>query len=160
MNKKIEVNQAAELASNYFGNGYHCAEAIVAAIMESIGDQNTDAVAYATAFGGGVGESFTESCGVVSGGLLVIGHLHGRRKQGESWKDAAQMARKSLQTFVALHGTTNCGKLRDRFGEEEQMSLCRELVSSGTKNLVSLINQQNNEETDECLKVNKCGSCA
>jgi len=160
MIRKIEKDETADLAAQLFGNGFHCAEAVVAAVMESIGEENTDAVKYATAFGGGIGESFTESCGVVSGSMLVIGHLYGRSIQGESWKDVAKMARKSLQTFVALHGTTNCGKLRDRFGEEEQMTLCRELVRCGTKNLVSLINQQGDEENNECLEADKCGSCA
>lgn len=159
MNMQIDMDQAAELASHFFGNGYHCAEALVAAILETMGEQNEELVPCATAFGGGFGETFTESCGVVSGSLLMIGHLYGRRKRGDSWKDAAQMGREALEKFVALHGTANCGKLRDRFGEEEQMTLCRELVRQGTRNLVSLINNQNIANAEEYLEPQKCGNC-
>ena len=160
MNRKIGTDQAEERAAQLFGNGYHCAEAVVASILEIMGEKNEQLVPCATAFGGGFGETFTESCGVVSGSLLMIGHIHGRRKQGDSWADAAQMGRDVLHKFVALHGTTNCGKLRDRFGEEEQMSLCRELVRQGTRNLAALLNEQNLGVSKECSELEKCGSCA
>ncbi len=160
MNREVETDRAAELASQLFGNGYHCAEAVVAAIIETMGEDNEQLVPCATAFGGGFGETFTESCGVVSGSLLMIGHLYGRRAQGDSWKDAAQMGKDALQKFVALHGTSKCGQLRDRFGEKEQMTLCRELVRQGTRNLVSLINDKNLGDEEKSSKPEKCGSCA
>jgi C_GCAxxG_C_C family probable redox protein len=160
MNNRIEMDQAVELAAQFFGNGYHCAESIVAAVLQTMGEENEQLVPCATAFGGGFGETFTESCGVVSGSMLMIGHLYGRRSQGDSWKEAAQLGREALQKFVALYGTTNCGELRDRFGEEEQMPLCRELVRQGTRNLVTLINRQYQEKDEKSSQSQKCQSCA
>ena len=160
MKRRIEEEKAAELASQYFGNGYHCAEAVAAGVLQSMGEQSQQLVSCATAFGGGYGETFAESCGVITGSLLVIGHFHGREQQGDNWQDASLLGRKTLQKFVAIHGTSNCGKLRDRFGEEEQMTLCRELVRQGTRSLVSLLNENDVDNDSTCSNSEKCTSCS
>ena len=40
-------------SKHYFENGYHCAEAIVAAVLEGMGFDASEAIAHATPFGGG-----------------------------------------------------------------------------------------------------------
>jgi hypothetical protein len=37
--------QVGERAANYFGDGYHCAEAVVAAFLETIGLEAPEAIA-------------------------------------------------------------------------------------------------------------------
>ena len=51
MTEEMDLQQAGEKAASYFGEGYHCAEAVVAAFFETIGDDAGDAIAHATAFG-------------------------------------------------------------------------------------------------------------
>lgn len=139
MIKDLNAQQVAEQATTYFGEDYHCAEAVVAALFEAMGEDASDAIAHATAFGGGFGRTFTEACGVLSGSMIVIGHLYGRRQKGESWDTPAALGETVRQLFVDRHGSSNCGVLRDRFGEEQQMPECRKLVQETTIALINLL---------------------
>ena len=138
MTEYIDPHKAGERAANYFGDGYHCAEAVVAAFFEAIGDDAADAIAYATAFGGGFGKTFAETCGVLSGSMIAIGHICGRRQRGDSWDKPAEFGAAIMLQFIKNNGTSNCGVLRERFGEEEQMTECRKLVREGSIALVTM----------------------
>ena len=124
-----ERSRIGEIASAYFQNGYHCDEAVASAIVESKGMDPRQAVAHATPFGGGVGKSFCEMCGAMSGGLIAIGHVHGRANQGDNWDDVAAMGAALRNRFIENYGETGCGALRERFGEE-QMVMCARLVQT------------------------------
>jgi len=56
----------------------------------------------------------------------VYGNLH------ETVQQRRAPFSKSIKQFVDSHGTSNCGVLRERFGEEQQMTECRKLVREGT----------------------------
>ncbi len=126
-------------AGDYFENGFHCAEAIVAAVLEGLDKDPTQVIAQATAFGGGIGKTFDEVCGALSGSLIVIGHLHGRNKPGENWDLPAQLAEDLREKFVAKFKSTHCATLRHRFGEECQSQECCKLVQHVSKDLVTLL---------------------
>lgn len=119
----------ATRAGEYFNNGFHCAEAVAKAVLESQGVQSSQAVAHATPFGGGMGKSFCETCGALSGGLIAIGHLHGRTEPGADWDGPAAMAKELRTRFLDHYGDTGCGVLRERFGER-QSEECARLVST------------------------------
>ena len=138
MTTQLNPLQAGEKAAGYFGDGYHCAEAVVAAFFEAIGDDPGLAIAYATAFGGGFGKTFADTCGVLSGSMIAIGHICGRRQRGDDWEIPAEFGAAVRTRFVDCHGTSNCAILRERFGEEQQMAKCRELVRQGTVDLLEL----------------------
>jgi C_GCAxxG_C_C family probable redox protein len=135
---ETESQLASEKAAGYFGEGYHCAEAIVAAFLESIGDDPGEAIAHATAFGGGFGRTFADTCGVLSGSMIAIGHVCGRRQRGDNWDRPAEFGAAVRQQFIDSYGTSNCGVLRERFGEEQQMIECRKLVRDGVLVLLKL----------------------
>jgi len=160
MIKELEAKRAEQLAAEYFGNGYHCAEAVAAAVLETMGEESSSAIAYCSAFGGGLGESFTETCGVVSGSLIVIGHFYARKGRGESWQDAAQLGGDVVRQFAALYGTCNCGELRERFGEENQMNLCRKLVRQGAETLIASLSEKWKEESGKNFSDAECTSCS
>ncbi len=154
-----EKEKAADIAAEYFGNGYHCAEAVAKAVLDAMDQESDLAVSHATAFGGGFGESFSEACGVVSGSLIVIGQLYGKKKQGDSWAQAAGIGGMVTDRFRAMYGTTNCGLLRHRFGEEEQMGLCRELVRQGVRNLINILEEESEQEGETRCQKETCGAC-
>lgn len=89
MTNLADRSKVEDRAISYFENGYHCAEAVVASVLEQMGEDPTQALAHATAFGGGFGRSFKEACGALSGAMIVIGHTCPRNGQGESWDQAA-----------------------------------------------------------------------
>jgi len=120
--------RAATEAGEAFGAGYHCAEAVAQAVLDALGLDSGAAVPCATAFGGGMGRSFQETCGALTGALVAVGMAHGRRAPGQDWNLAAELAAELREVFLRHHGTTHCATLRERFGPEAQMDRCRELV--------------------------------
>lgn len=126
-------------ASRYLQNGFHCAEAVALAVLEGLDVDPDQAVAHATPFGGGMGRTFCETCGALTGGLIAIGHLHGRTEQGESWDTPAAMGQALRDSFVKSYGETGCGILRDRFGEEQSEQCARlvEVVARATERILS-----------------------
>lgn len=132
-------NDIGDKAANYFNNGYHCAEAIAAAVLEGLDQDPSLAVAHATAFGGGFGRTFDEACGALSGCLIVIGHLYGRHNPGENWDAPAAMAQNIRNRFLEQFHTTHCATLRERFGKEKQLTECGRLVKHTAGDLVDLL---------------------
>lgn len=155
MLENIDPELTAEAAADYFGKGYHCAEAVVAACLEAAGEDAGAAISHATAFGGGFGKTFMETCGVLSGSMIIIGHYFGRQQPGGSWDIPADIGAVVRQKFVDKYRTSNCGILRDRFGEEKQMDMCRELVRQAVIDLVSYLQS---EECSQIVRAHKEGS--
>jgi C_GCAxxG_C_C family probable redox protein len=131
--RKVE---AGTKAGEMFGNGFHCAEAVAVAVLQALGEDAAEATAHATAFGGGVGESFQGDCGALAGALIAIGHLHGRREPGGDWALAATLGADIREHFIKDYKTAHCGALRKRFGKEAQMASCRRLVTGMSEMLM------------------------
>jgi len=137
---KQEMEQEfCDRAGAYFGNGYHCAEAVVAAVLEGMGQEASGAIAHATAFGGGFGKTYEETCGALSGALIVIGHLHGRRELGDNWDLPAELGADIRQMFIDRFDTTHCRTLKEEFGDEAQMDQCRNIVRYVTRKILELL---------------------
>jgi C_GCAxxG_C_C family probable redox protein len=146
----IERQSASEKAAKYFGNGFHCAEAVAASVLEVLGEEPSEATAHATAFGGGFGRTYQEVCGALSGALIAIGHLYGRRELGDEWDLPAKLGAVIRQRFLHRFGTTHCATLRLRFGEEQQMSQCRELTKTITNDLLVLLHEDSVQNQAWC----------
>ena len=139
MESNHQIAAAADSAAELFGNGFHCAEAVAWAVLEALKENPAQAAAHATAFGGGFGRSFEEACGALSGGLIAIGHLHGRSAPQGDWDVPAKLGAKLRNRFVEDFGTTCCAKLRKDFGPERQMRECRNLVHGVVVRLLELL---------------------
>lgn len=135
-----EIDTLSEKASHYFENGFHCAEAVVSAVLEGLDQNPALATAHATAFGGGMAKTFGEACGAFTGSLITIGHLYGRNRPGEDWEIPVHIGTELRQVFVDKYKTTNCGALRNCFGED-QSEKCSNLVTVITKELLILLNE-------------------
>ncbi|MBU1002348.1 MAG: C-GCAxxG-C-C family protein [Proteobacteria bacterium] len=142
--------EVAKRAGELFGKDYHCVEAVAKAVLESLGEDAGESVACATAFGGGFGRCHQETCGALCGALIAIGHLHGRREPGQNWDQAADLAATARKTFIQRHGTTHCQTLRDRFGEQEQMDECHNIVRLTTHNLIELLDGTEKNDGQAC----------
>ncbi|WP_461210932.1 C-GCAxxG-C-C family protein [Desulfocurvus sp. DL9XJH121] len=139
---------AANLAGNLFGAGYHCAEAVARAVLETLGQDSAEAVAHATAFGGGFGNSSQEACGALSGAFIVIGHLYRRPEPGASWERPAALGAGLRDWFLAEHGTTNCAALCKGFGEKDQMGECRRIVCATARALTAELEEAPGEAVE------------
>ncbi len=65
-----------------------------------------------TALAGGVGGTQQELCGALSGGVLVIGALHGRQLPDEDDTVAYELSARFRSRFLADLGCTRCAALR------------------------------------------------
>jgi len=136
---QMESQTAGDKAAGYFTNGFHCAEAVATAVLEVMGHNPSEAAAHATAFGGGFGRTFQEACGALSGGLIAIGHLHGRRAPVGEWDLPARLGEEIRRRFLENYGTTHCLTLRERFGKEHQTDECQKLVKVVAASLTCLL---------------------
>ena len=157
MNKISEtvIKTAGNRAAGYFGNGFHCAEAVAASVLEAMGENASEAAAHATAFGGGFGGTHEEACGALSGGLIAIGHLYGRREPGGDWDLPRELGKELRQRFINSFETTHCATLCERFGEESQMDECRKLVRVVVKVLLEVLAESRDQWP---VKENLCSS--
>jgi C_GCAxxG_C_C family probable redox protein len=67
-----------------------------------------------TGFGGGVGDTQQELCGLLSVGVMLIGALHGRDGAEQDNTRVNALVQRYRQRFQAEFGTTTCEPLAQR----------------------------------------------
>lgn len=70
-----------EKAKRYLSEGYNCAEAIFLTFLQAYGEDPKN-VRLATPFGAGIGVR-RDLCGILTGGVMVIGLREGRTEEDE-----------------------------------------------------------------------------
>ena len=121
------LEKAYQKGHDYLVNSGACAASTVAALHDIVGCDPL-LVKVATALSGGTAEQFLGSCGVLTGGILVLGYYNGRPLEKMSDKeriqenvDASQVpyasAMKLTDKFVAKYGTFICNQIhRQKLG--------------------------------------------
>ncbi len=113
-----------------FHGGFHCAEAVAKAVTDEFADEpSVEIPRIATGFGGGIGRSHEDTCGALSGGVVALGYLHGRMKQGENIDDFMGLVAKFRSRFMAEAGASNCHDLLKGFGEQKNLDKCKGLTA-------------------------------
>jgi len=101
----------AEKALDFF-NDYNCAQSVLTAYAADCGLDTDKALRTAVGFGGGLGR-LGETCGAVSGAIMVLGlssgfkEGDGRDKINESYA----LVRRLVNDFSAREGTAKCREL-------------------------------------------------
>jgi C_GCAxxG_C_C family probable redox protein len=99
-------------ALSCFGKGFNCCQSVLSAYARDFGLSDETALRLAGVFGGGIAGS-GETCGAVTGGLMVIGLKHGttdpRDLKGK--EGSRERAKRFLEGFAALCGSTKCRDL-------------------------------------------------
>lgn len=90
-------------------------------------------------FGGGIGGSQDELCGVLSGAIIVLGALWGRTSTDEPEELVRELASKVQREFVAYAGTSTCRPIRDSLPVREKR--CLPVVLAGCRLLVEAIEE-------------------
>jgi C_GCAxxG_C_C family probable redox protein len=99
-------------AEELFGQGYNCAQAILFAFFDQLGGGGDTALRIASGFGGGIGYR-QETCGAVTGAVMVLGLLHGRAwGEPKTRTDVTYaLAGEFMRRFETCHGTCACRDL-------------------------------------------------
>lgn len=83
-------------------------------------------------------------CGILSGGVILIGVLLGRESPERPDEEAQHLAKAWRERFMAAMGATRCGTLRDALPDEPHR--CRPLVLQGTQLLLELLAEHLKQE--------------
>jgi len=107
----------AEKARNLFLSGCSCSQAVFAAFADDFGMDQDTALKLASSFGGGMG-GMRETCGAVSGMLMVAGLKWGYSEVGDLDIKTAHYTRirSLIEGFKAEHTTIVCRELLAHLG--------------------------------------------
>jgi len=119
-------------------------------VAESKGIKSDLIPKIATGFCGGM--SHTDGiCGAISGGILAINMIHGRRKPSDPREDVESKVQELIVTFNNNFGSTHCYKLtgcdigteegQEKYNINEVYELCDNFVSKATQLTLDLINR-------------------
>lgn len=103
------IRDPVRMAEERFGQGFNCAQAVLAAFAESLGLEETTALKLASPFGGGMARR-GEVCGAVTGALMALG-LTGRAGAPEEKERAYALAQTFLRRFEERRGALRCRDL-------------------------------------------------
>lgn len=109
------IDNCAEKAGVLFDGGYNCAQAVLQA---TTGRSDSELLAMAEPFGGGIGKSGC-LCGAVSGGVMALGLMGKGDRNGEL-----------VTRFRKQFRTTCCRSLSKDYPwlSEEHLANCRKLT--------------------------------
>jgi len=134
-----------------FLSGFNCAQAILSAWTSELDLDQKTALRLATGLGAGISR-MGETCGAVSGAVLVIGLKHGRDRleAGEAREKTYDLAQKFMSEFKLRNGSIRCKELLGfdistpeglRAINEKglEQTVCAKLVSDAAEILESLL---------------------
>ena len=99
----------SDQAQELFLSGYNCAQSVVLSFSDDLKFSKELAQKMAAGFGGGMGKQ-QETCGAVTGAIMVLGLLKGEEvNNNDELKAAAYGSVKELiGAFVAEYNSTKC----------------------------------------------------
>ena len=101
-----------ELAINYFKDGYNCSQSVVLAFKDILTIGANELCKIAAPFGGGISR-MRETCGAVTGMVLVLGNLIGYNtpEMGEKKHELYKNTQEILKIFENKYGSLTCRRL-------------------------------------------------
>jgi len=104
----------AERAADSFARGFNCSQSVLAAYAEQFGLTEELALKVAGGFGGGMGR-MAETCGAVTGAIMVIGLKFASTTPGDMQgkENAYAVVREFVHRFKDRNVTVLCRELLD-----------------------------------------------
>ena len=128
--RTLSAQECGELACGLFKDGFNCAESVFLAVARAGGRDVMKLVGLATPFGGGMGRSHSEACGIISGGIMGVGLFHGRVRAGADWDAAAELAATFRARFAEACAGTFCQQVLAEFGEQNELHKCKAMAGT------------------------------
>jgi C_GCAxxG_C_C family probable redox protein len=109
------MSTKAELARQYHGRGFGCAQAVLASFSQDYGLDEEAALRISTGFGSGMGR-MCEVCGALTGAFMVIGLKHGKvatdgTKYGPNTETTYRLVAEMAKKFEARNGSIYCREI-------------------------------------------------
>ena len=109
---KVNPQERAEQAREYFTSGYNCAQSVFLAYRDITGIDDVLAATISAPFGGGMGR-LREVCGAVSGMTMVAGFIapNSQPNDNENKKNCYATVQALAEEFRAENGSIICREL-------------------------------------------------
>ena len=104
------MNKTIVKADELFDAGYYCAETVLLTIADEQGIKSELIPAIATGLCSGIART-SQMCGALSGGILALNLVYGRRSVHDSVSQNYAVVQKLLKGFEEKFGSQNCGEL-------------------------------------------------
>jgi len=128
----------ADKATACFDEGFNCSQAVVSAFAPQLGLDRVMALKVAGAFGGGMGR-MGDTCGAVTGALMVIGLKYGQTNAED--KAAKERSYELVRQFAERFKARNRGCLT-----------CRELLGADISTPEGMKQIKERQATTACPK--------
>lgn len=142
-----------EQAVQLFLNGTNCSQAILTVFGASYGLDQELAHSLGRSLGGGLGR-MGQTCGAVTGALLILGLAQGNpENEAEAKSELAAAIKELSKKFVTCHGSLSCRDLLQadistesglkKIKEERLLAkVCPAFIKDASEILVDLINRE------------------
>jgi C_GCAxxG_C_C family probable redox protein len=111
--------KAFYLAKKYELENGDCAQCVLAGVLEAMDMLNNDVFRSATGFADGVGMTGDGHCGALSGGVMAISYIFGRKREEFSRRGkmlkALLLSRRLQNMVIEKYGTCRCHDLQVKF---------------------------------------------
>ncbi|MDP6633616.1 MAG: C-GCAxxG-C-C family protein [Phycisphaerae bacterium] len=156
------MSALSDMATEKFVSGYNCAQAVVWPFCDEINLDSFTARNIACGFGAGISKR-QETCGAVTGGIMVLGMLLGTRGAHDrsTTEETYAMSDEFISRFEEAHGSCNCRELlggcdlNTEEGREQMKELdlrnktCKVCVNSAVEILEQIISNLPEKSIDE-----------
>lgn len=159
------MDTTTDNADQLFEAGYYCAETVLLTIASEEGISSDLIPAIATGFCSGIART-SQMCGALSGGILALNMIYGRRSVNDSVTQNYTVVQKLLKEFKEKFGSQNCGELlgcdlatrkgQKEFLERELYQDCQRYSRETTAMVRMIIDQQPFENQPHESSTNSC----
>lgn len=122
------MSNQVDVAIKTFNDGFSCSQAVLVSHCEEYGLDSEMALKVAGAFGGGMGH-IGETCGAVTGALMLLGLKYGKTKAEDTDSNDRTYAKVKEFTdmFKQKHGSIKCKDLIEfDISVKEELTKARE----------------------------------
>jgi len=113
------LNKAFERGKQHEMKSGGCSQCTIAGIFEALDIENADVFRATAGLADGVGLTGDGHCGALSGGVMAISYLFGRKKEdfGDMMKllDVCILSKKLHDQFLEKYGTCRCADIQNKF---------------------------------------------
>ena len=138
----IDAQAAKELAAELHGKGFNCAQSVACALGPELGLDADTACRLAEGFGAGMG-GMSETCGAISGAVLVLGWENSRGVEDPTSKRSTyRLARSVVDEFRDKNGATLCRELKGIGCDHPALRSCPGCIDDAVDIAVSILNER------------------
>lgn len=151
MVKKIDLQEIQKTAENYYRDGeFYCSEAVLKTLIDAFEmDITDDVIKMASGFPVGIGGKGC-TCGAISGGIMFIGLVFGRKiGRDTAVNKAMELSANLHRQFTQAHSTACCRLLTKgmTLGSTQHMQQCISFTGEIAYKTASIVSAELSIET-------------